>query len=60
MDTTHEIILDALNKAATAHGIHEAEVLGGVYDEEWPEWYTEHMLATFATAGYNLTVSTQE
>ena len=58
MDTTLEIILDALNKAATAHGIHEAEVLGGVYDEEWPEWYAEHMLATIASAGYTLTVST--
>lgn len=56
METTQlEVILDALNKASTAHGIHEAEVLGGVYDEQWPEWYAEHMLATFAAAGYRLT-----
>ena len=61
MDTTqYEVILDALNTAATAHGIHEAEALGGVYDEQWPEWYAEHMLATFASAGYSLTVSTPD
>jgi hypothetical protein len=58
METTQlELILDALNKAATAHGIHEAEVLGGVYDVQWPEWYAEHMLATFSAAGYSLTKS---
>lgn len=55
--TQFEIILDALNKAATAHGIHEAEDLGGVYDEQWPEWYAKHMLATFAAAGYSLTLA---
>lgn len=56
MNTTPlEIILDALNKAAAAHGIHEAEELGGVYDEQWPEWYAEYMLATLTAAGYSVT-----
>jgi hypothetical protein len=60
MDTTQfEVLLDALNKAATAHGIHEAEVLDGVHDEQWPEWYTEHMLATLTAAGYRLTASSE-
>jgi len=31
-----------------------------VFDEQWPEWYAEHMLATFTTAGHSLTVSTPE
>jgi hypothetical protein len=55
--TQLEIILDALKQAAAAHGIHEAEVLGGVFDEQWPEWYAEHMLATFTAAGYSLRAS---
>ena len=49
--TTAEILLDALQRAAAAHGIHEAEDLGGVYDENWPEWYAEHMTRTLARAG---------
>lgn len=48
------VILDALKKAAAAHGVHEAEDLGGVYDEQWPEWYADHMAATLADAGYRL------
>ncbi|GAA1609441.1 hypothetical protein GCM10009789_74850 [Kribbella sancticallisti] len=53
MDTT-EIILDALQRAATAHGVHEAEVLGGKYDEQWPQWYAEHMTRTLAGSGYQI------
>ena len=52
--TDYDIILDALNRAATAHGVYEAEVLGGVHDEQWPEWYAAHMVATLADAGYTL------
>ena len=53
--TTTEVILDALQKAAAAHGIHEAQDLGGVYDAEWPQWYAEHMTRTLSEAGYQLT-----
>lgn len=61
MNTTQlEVILDALKKAAAAHGVHEAEVLGGVFDEQWPEWYAEHMLATFTAAGYSLAPASRE
>jgi hypothetical protein len=61
METTQlEVILDALKRAAKAHGVHEAEVLGGVYDEQWPEWYAAHMLATFEAVGYTLTGPNQE
>jgi hypothetical protein len=46
------IILDALNRAATAHGVHEEQL--GYRDEEWPQWYAEHMAATLAEDGYQL------
>lgn len=53
MDTT-QIILDALQRAAAAHGVHEAEDLGGKFDEEWPQWYAEHMTRTLADNGYKI------
>lgn len=53
VDTT-AIILDALKKAAAAHGVHEAEELGGVYDEAWPQWYAAHMVRTLADGGFRL------
>ncbi|MFD7308694.1 hypothetical protein [Promicromonospora sp. NPDC059942] len=51
---SNEILLDLLRQAATAHGVHEQEELGGVYDEGWPEWYTEHMTRTLAEQGYRI------
>lgn len=52
--TTTEIILDVLGRAAIAHGVHEAEDLGGAHDEAWPQWYAEHMAATLAAEGYRI------
>jgi hypothetical protein len=49
-----EILLDLLRQAAAAHGIHEQEDLGGVYDEAWPEWYAAHMARALAERGYRL------
>jgi len=51
---TTEIILNLLTSAATAHGVFEAEVLGGVHDVEWPQWYAEHMTRTLAENGYRI------
>jgi len=34
----------ALRRAAAAHGEHEARD-GGRYDENWPDWYAEYMVA---------------
>jgi hypothetical protein len=53
-DEMTAVILDALKKAAEAHGVHEATDLAGVYDEQWPEWYADHMTKTFLAAGYRL------
>jgi len=54
MDTT-DLLIDLLRGAAAAHGIHEAEVLGGVYDEQWPEWYAAHMASALDERGVELT-----
>jgi hypothetical protein len=51
---TVEIILEALKRAAEAHGEHEARELGGVHDVNWPEWYAEHMATTLKQLGYAL------
>ena len=37
-------LADALRRAAEAHGKHEEEELGGVRDENWPDWYAEYMV----------------
>jgi hypothetical protein len=48
------ILLDLLKRAAEAHGIHETNDLGGVYDKQWPQWYAQHMTRTLAEAGYTI------
>ena len=57
MDKTQEIILDLLRNAAAAHGEYEADVLGGKYDDEWPQWYSAHMTNALAEAGYRIVES---
>jgi len=56
-DETAAVILDVLKRAAEAHGVYESTALGGVYDEQWPEWYTQHMVKTLAEEGYRLVKS---
>jgi hypothetical protein len=53
--TTTDILLDLLKGAAAAHGIHEKEDLGGVFDEQWPEWYAAHMAEALTREGYTIT-----
>lgn len=57
-DELTAVILDHLNQAAAAHGVHEATDLAGVYDEQWPEWYAAHMTRTLTEAGYRLVRTT--
>jgi catechol 2,3-dioxygenase-like lactoylglutathione lyase family enzyme len=56
--TTTEILTEALEGAAAAHGVYEAEELGGKYHAEWPQWYAEHMTRALAEDGFKLTPST--
>jgi hypothetical protein len=45
METTQEQAVAALlREAETAHGVYEATVLGGVFDEDWPAWYAAYLL----------------
>jgi hypothetical protein len=48
-----ERLTDALQRAATAHGLHEQEL--GMPDPDWPQWYAEHMMRTLTEDGYRLT-----
>jgi len=57
-DTT-AIFLDLLKRAAAAHGIHEKNDLGGVYDNDWPQWYAAHMTRALAEAGYRIVKTTK-
>jgi hypothetical protein len=54
MVDTNAVIVDLLKEAAAAHAVHEAEELGGVWDEEWPEWYAAHMTRALTSRGYRL------
>ena len=51
---TIEILRDLMSRAETAHGVYETEVLKGVRDEEWPQWYAEHMARAMAESGYRI------
>ncbi|MEU4291718.1 VOC family protein [Kribbella sp. NPDC026596] len=42
--TSVDDLRQALQRAATAHGEHEARN-GGKFDEQWPEWYATYMVA---------------
>ncbi len=42
--TSIDDLQHALERAATAHGEHEKRH-GGVFDEQWPQWYATYMIA---------------
>ena len=45
METTAEKAVAALlRETEAAHGAYETNVLGGVFDEEWPAWYATYLL----------------
>ena len=50
--TMTDVLLDALKRAAAAHGVHEKEL--GRPDPDWPQWYAEHMTRPLTEAGYRL------
>lgn len=52
-----ELIVELLRDAAAAHGIHEAEDLDGVYDEQWPEWYAAHIARALEARGLSIVSS---
>jgi hypothetical protein len=54
MTDENAILLELLKNAAAAHGIHEKDDLGGVFDEQWPEWYAAHMTRALADKGLTI------
>ena len=54
MPTTEDLVLELLTDAATAHGIHEKNDLGGVFDQQWPQWYAAHITRALAERGYRI------
>lgn len=34
-----------LGQAGAAHGVYEEGELGGVYDQQWPQWYAAYLVA---------------
>ena len=48
------VLLELLKQAAEAHGVHEKTDLGGVYDQNWPEWYAAHMVKALGKAGLSI------
>lgn len=33
-----------LAQAGSAHGVYEEQALGGVYDQNWPQWYAAYLI----------------
>ena len=45
METASEqAVASLLREAETAHVAYETNVLGGVFDEDWPAWYAAYLL----------------
>jgi hypothetical protein len=62
METTPEQAVAALlREAETAHIAYETNVLGGVFDEDWPAWYAayglDHGLGDHLPGGESLDVA---
>ncbi|MBW9092553.1 hypothetical protein JNB62_02520 [Microbacterium jejuense] len=49
---TETFLRELLIRTAAAHGVHERDDLGGVYDEDWPRWYAAYMARDLAAAGH--------
>ena len=41
---TDKEIAALLSQTGAAHGEYEERVLGGKYDEDWPDWYAAYLL----------------
>ena len=41
---TDKDIAALLRQTGAAHGEYEERVLGGTYDENWPDWYAAHLI----------------
>jgi hypothetical protein len=37
-------VAELLGRAGAAHGVYEEGELGGVYDQQWPQWYAAYLM----------------
>jgi hypothetical protein len=37
-----DAIAALLTETESAHGVYEASVLNGIYDQDWPQWYAQY------------------
>ncbi len=44
MTASEESIKRLLEETLAAHSVYETTVLGGVYDEDWSDWYAAYLL----------------
>ena len=51
-ESDRDIVLRLLKDTAAAHGVFEKEQLGGVFDEQWPEWYSTYFTDKLHAEGY--------
>lgn len=51
---TETFLRELLIRTAAAHGEHERDDLGGVYDEDWPRWYAAFMAQALADGGHTI------
>ena len=54
VDETKDFLRELLIRTAAAHGEHERDDLGGVYDEDWPRWYAAFMADALAGGGHTI------
>jgi len=54
VDATEDFLRELLIRTAAAHGEHERDDLGGVYDEDWPRWYAAFMADALADSGHTI------
>jgi|GEM_PF-2357823 len=38
-------VAELRGRAGAAHGVYEEGELGGVYDQQWPQWYAAYLVA---------------
>lgn len=44
MQLDEAAVADLLGRAGAAHGVYEEGELGGVYDQQWPQWYAAYLM----------------
>lgn len=52
-----QLLTELLTAAADAHHVYQTDELGGVNDEQWAQWYAEHMSRAMEARGLSVTAT---